>query len=165
VYAVAWCDHGVNPKSAKSEYAILVSADAAGIEALRVAQTSHSPRYEVLMKNSAAHVVRFGNNGAPPSETYGYAFFEESAISLAEGPVKGVSAECIVMAEIDYPNFTNINLSVSSPDLNYNTTKKLHDIRDAGVNEYFYMRSQPVRISVNLRMPVFLKGVVVNGNL
>ena len=39
----------------------------------------------------------------------------------------------------------------------------LEDSTDNGVNEYFYMRSQPVKISVHVRRPVVLHRVLVNG--
>ena len=161
-YATVWLDHGVNPVSARYEYAILVSADVYSMEAFRKAQTSGKPVYEVLRKNSAAHVVRFAGNTANPSETYGYAFFKRN-VSFSEGPVKSVSAQCLLMAEVDKPNFSNMNLSISSPDLNYNTSKKLKNSDDNGVNEYFYMKSQPVKISVFVRRPVVLQRVLVNG--
>ena len=162
-YATVWLDHGVNPLSEVYEYAILVATDVNGIEALRTDQTSGSPRYEVLYKNSSAHVVRFVNNTAgAPSMTYAYVFFNES-VQLAEGPVKSVSAGCIVMAKIDGPDFSQMSLSISSPDLNYNTTKILNTSKDNGVNEYFYMRSQPVEISVYLTRPVLIQKLLING--
>ena len=161
-YATVWLDHGINSVSASYEYAILVATDVHSIEVLRKAQTSDTPVYEVLEKNSAAHVVRFADNTASPSEVYGYAIFQEH-VHLTEGPVSRVSAECLVMAQIDAPNFSNINLSISSPDLNYNTSKVLNYSGDNGVNEYFYMRSQPVKISVHVRRPVVLHRVLVNG--
>ena len=161
-YATVWLDHGVNPLSESYEYAILVAADASCIDALRTDQTSGSPRYEVLYKNSAAHVVRFVDNTDTSSITYGYVFFDKSA-QLAEGPVTDVTAECIVMAEIDSPDFSQMNLSISSPDLNYNTTKVLNTTSNNGINEYFYMRSQPVKISVFLTRSVVLQKMIVNG--
>jgi hypothetical protein len=161
-YATVRLDHGINPVSASYEYAILVATDVASVEALREAQSSDSPVYEVLRKDYAAHVVRFTDTTVSPSETYGYTFFEKN-VHLTEGPISRVNAECIVMAQIDKPNFSNINLSISSPDLNYNTSKVLIDSGDNGVNEFFYMRSQPVNISVYLRRPVVLHGVLVNG--
>ena len=162
-YATVWLDHGVNPFSEGYEYAILVATDVNSTEALRIDQTSGSPRYEVLYKNSSAHVVRFVNNTAGTlSMTYGYVFFNES-VRLAKGPVKSVSAGCIVMAKIDSPDFSQMSLSISSPDLNYNTTKILNTSADNGINEYFYMRSQPVEISVYLTRPVVLQKLLVNG--
>ncbi|CAB3982397.1 Chondroitin sulfate ABC exolyase [Paramuricea clavata] len=161
-YATVWLDHGINPVSASYEYAILVATNVAGIEALRKAQTSDSPVYEVLHKNSAAHVVRFTDKTASPSKTYGYTFFKKN-VRLTEGPIRHVSVECIVMAQIDRANFSNINISISSPDLNYNTSKVLIHSKDNGINEYFYMRSRPVNISAYLNRPVVLDRVLVNG--
>ena len=161
-YATVWLDHGVNPVSASYEYAILVGTDVYSLEAFRKAQTSDTPVYEIVRKNSAVHVVRFTSNTASSSETYGYAFFEEN-VRLSEGPVKNVSTQCLLMVQVDEPNFSNINLSVSSPDLNYNSSKKLKYSGDNGVNEYFYMKSQPVKISVFIRRPVVLQRVLVNG--
>ena len=161
-YATVWFDHGVNPFSESYEYAILVATDAKDIEALRRDQTYGLPRYEVLCKNSAAHVVRFVDNEGIPSITYGYVFFKES-VRLSEGPVKSVTAECIVMAKIDTPDFSEMNLSISSPDLNYNTSKLLNTSEDNGINEYFYMRSQPVNISVYITRPVLLQKLLING--
>lgn len=163
VYAVAWFDHGVNPVSATYEYAILVSTNASGIENLRAMQTSRSPIYEVLVKNSAAHVVRFMADKVGDKVTYGYAFFQANSISLAEGPLVNVSSDCIIMVEVDQLNYTNINLSISSPNLHYNATKVLNSSADANINECYYMKSQPVTRSVLLRKPVFLEGVLVNG--
>ena len=161
-YATLSLDHGVDPLSESYEYAILVATDASSIEALRTDQTSGSPRYEVVYKNSAAHVVRFSGNTHSPSITYGYVFFNRS-VQLAEGPVKRVTAECIVMAKIDSPDFSKMSLSISSPDLNYNTTKVLNTSEDNGINEYFYMRSQPVEISVYLTRLVVLQKLLING--
>ncbi|XP_028417397.1 uncharacterized protein LOC114541786 [Dendronephthya gigantea] len=162
-YGTVWLDHGVNPVSANYEYAILVATDLANIEALRKAQASDSPVYKVLHKSSRAHVVRFEENTAVPGLTYGYVFYDPKNLQLIEGPVESVSAECVVMAQIDAPNFSNMNLSLSSPDLNYNTTKKLRDSSDNGINEYFYMRSQPVNITVYLTRSVVSHRVLVNG--
>ena len=161
-YATAWLDHGVNPLSAHYEYAILVATNAADIEALKAAQNSSSPRYVVLQKNSEAHVVMF-TNSVSASRLYGYAFYDRKA--LTNGPVRHVSAECIVMAEVDGPNFSDINISINSPDLNFNTSKILNTSEDNGVNEYFYMRSQPVEITVELKNPVSLnvQRVLVDG--
>ena len=163
-YATVWLDHGINPFSASYEYAIIVASDVEDIEAFRKDQTSDSPRYEVLHKNSAAHVVRFPGAGDRnnPSITYGYAFFKESA-ELSEGPIQSVTAQCIIMADIDMPDFSQINVSISSPDLNYNTTKVLNTSADNGINEYFYMRSQPVNISVYVTKSVALQKVLING--
>ena len=161
-YATVWLDHGINPFSASYEYAIIVATDAKDIEAFRKDQTSGSPRYEVLPTNSAAHVVRFPGDGNKTSITYGYAFFNETA-ELPEGPVRSVTAQCIIMAEIDTPDFSQMNLSISSPDLNYNTTKVLNTSEDNGVNEFFYMQSQPVNISVYVTKSVVLHKVLLNG--
>ena len=161
-YATVWLDHGINPFSASYEYAIIVATDAEDIEAFRKDQTSGSPRYEVLHKNTAAHVVRFPGDINNPSITYGYAFFDKTA-ELPEGPVRRVTAQCTIMAEIDTPDFSQLNLSVSSPDLNYNTTKVLNTSEDNGVNEYFYMQSQPVNISVYVTKSVVLHKVLLNG--
>lgn len=162
-YATVWLDHGINPVSANYEYAILVATDIAKIEALRKAQTSDSPIYQVLHKSSRAHVVRFADSTANPGITYGYVFYNPENLHFIEGPVESVSAECVVMAQIDVQNFSNMNLSLSSPDLNYNTTKKLRDSSDNGINEYFYMRSQPVDITVYLTRSVVSQRVLVNG--
>ena len=160
-YATAWLDHGIDPSNDEYEYAILVATDVAGIGALKTAQGSASPRYVVLQKNSRAHVVRFA--GAESSfNLYGYAFFDSDA--LTDGPVRRASAECIIMADVEGSHSSNISLSVSSPDLNFNTTKVLNGSDDNGVNEYFYMRSQQVEITVDLLKPVRLevRRVLVN---
>ncbi|XP_046854676.1 chondroitin sulfate ABC exolyase-like [Xenia sp. Carnegie-2017] len=167
-YATVWFNHGVNPSSQSYEYAILVGTNIKQMNALLEAQASTLPLYEVLLKNSAVHMVRFTDTlgivseRSPGYESYGYSFFDAS-VTLNQGPIVNVSDQCVVMAEIDSSNYSSLNLSVCSPDRNYNSTLKPRQSTKNGVNEYFYMISQPVKVSVDISQPVTLHGVLVNG--
>jgi len=56
---------------------------------LAVQQQGDNPTYEVLQKDSVAHVVKIPNCPRVNETQYGYVFFDKSA--RTEGPVRRVS--------------------------------------------------------------------------
>ena len=66
----------------------------------------------------------------------------------AEGPIKAVSKDCLIMAKED-SKF--LYLSISYPDLAFPTSKPLEKIQDIKVKEEYKMESEDIEMQVTLR--------------
>ncbi|WP_343223416.1 polysaccharide lyase family 8 super-sandwich domain-containing protein [Paenibacillus solanacearum] len=102
-YSTAWIDHGASPKDAGYEYAVLVQA-APG----QVKQYAEAPSYEVLRKDSGAHIVKHRKQQA-----LGYVIFDERT-NIEGGVVRKTSRPSIIMEQ---ETGSGIVLSVADPDL------------------------------------------------
>ena len=69
----------------------------------------------------------------------------------AEGPIKAVSKDCLIMAKED-SKF--LYLSISYPDLAFPTSKPLEKIQDIKVKEEYKMESEDTEMQVTLRYDV-----------
>ncbi|WP_409342676.1 chondroitinase family polysaccharide lyase [Paenibacillus sp. MBLB4367] len=91
-FAAAWLEHGVSPKDAGYEYAVLVGADPERMEGFcKRMQMPEAAAYTVLRKDRSAHVVR-----DEESRTIGYALFEASDC-VDTGHIAAVDTPSIVM--------------------------------------------------------------------
>ncbi len=103
-FATAWLDHGRAPSGVDYEYVVKPGTDAAGIQAFSTLVSGASKPYEVLQKDSDAHVLRWGNVEA-------HARFTSAGNSL-DTVVKGSSGPCLVMVGGSNP----IKLTLVNPD-------------------------------------------------
>ncbi len=99
-YSTAWIDHGINPTQASYEYAILVQPELDQIT---------RPNYQVLHRNSKAHVVK----DALTNST-GYVIFDSAFRPAETETLRSVNQACLVMIE-EKPD--GITISLVDPDL------------------------------------------------
>lgn len=103
-HATAWIEHGVDPKDAGYEYAVMVQPDEAAFAAF-----GNSRGYQVLKRDSQAHVVR-----DQATRTTAYVVFDAGA-ELPQGtPLIGVERPCLVMIE---EHDDHVMLAVTDPDV------------------------------------------------
>lgn len=102
-YSTAWIDHGLNPKDAGYEYAVLVQSAPD-----QVKRYAEAPNYEVLRKDSSAHIVKHLKQHA-----IGYVIFDEKT-AIEGGHVRKTSRPSIIMEK---ETGGGIVLSVADPDL------------------------------------------------
>ena len=104
-FELAYFDHGRTPVDKGYEYAVLVQQPFS-----RVRRFADAPEYDVLQKDSQAHIVH--HRGL---KTTGYALFDEDA-RPANGPVESVSLPSLLMTrEVD----DGLLLSVADPDFGW----------------------------------------------
>ncbi len=101
--SLAYINHQSAPDNAGYEYVVLPEA---GGE--KTAEAFKNPGYEVIKKDSDAHIVKNTNSGE-----IGYAIFKSSD-SLPAGLVKSVSAPCVMMEKATE---NGVSISFSDPDL------------------------------------------------
>ena len=107
-FELAFFDHGMAPANKGYEYAVLVQQPFS-----RVRRFANAPEYDVLQKDSQAHIVH--HRGL---KTTGYALFDTDA-RPANGPVESVSLPSLVMTrEVD----NGLLLSVADPDFGWSWT-------------------------------------------
>lgn len=155
-FATAWLKHGANPKGMTYEYAVLVNTSLAKLRkfACRQEKIRGTPKYQVLQKDTRAHVVKFNNSPRLGLATYGYSVFTKSAILPSSGPLWTVGDPCVVMVEDGGEKSRRLIVGLSYPQRNFNSTKKLRTSQDVDEEELFYMRSQEKRIWVLLKSKV-----------
>jgi len=102
-FAVAWLDHGLAPANAGYSYAI--RPDTTGKAMQRFAA---APDFEVLRRDSAAHIVRF-----PGKRIVAYALFGPIE-NMASDALRGVESSCLVMTRHDGDRLI---VAVADPDL------------------------------------------------
>jgi len=126
-YAVAWFDHGLQPKDAGYEAGIGIRGAAA-------------KKYQVVRCDNQLHQVRF-----PDEKITGYVFFQPLE---TDDPIIGkVSDTCLIMAK---EKGRNLLLGVANPDLNLVDRDVIADfkfINHAG-NQYLPSRPKPVDVTV-----------------
>ncbi|XP_032225214.2 chondroitin sulfate ABC exolyase [Nematostella vectensis] len=104
-YCTAWFDHGLGTGHSPAAYEYFVQVNSTKIPLAYPGQY-----FKVLMKSSSAHVVK-----SLIKSTYGYVVFTAGAILPVEGPLKSVSAECLLMVE---QVGESLVISVSYPQMN-----------------------------------------------
>lgn len=102
-FGVAWLDHGAAPKDAGYCYAVRPSTTDQTL-----AHYAAAPDFEVLRRDDAAHVVRFGGGSI-----VGYVLFDP-AERLAYDVLSAVDTPCLVMTRRDGDRLI---LAVADPDL------------------------------------------------
>ena len=146
-YATAWLEH--SSVGGSYEYAIYVktpsyprTADAAWL-----LQEDKKQLYEVLKQDNEAHVVRFHSaldRLTSISPLYGYVIFQPTT-TLPWGPIKAVNKHCRIMV---VESEMELYISISYPDLDFNTPTALHTLKDVG--EMFHMVSNENEVQVTL---------------
>ena len=142
-FATAWINHGKAPEAAGYEYVLVADASPAGMKAFAA-----EPGYEVLQKDSTAHVVAFNDEDA-----VAYAVYAPDGASFGQGAVKNVSraSTFIVKREGD-----TLRLSVADPDLNIydGQDDRLPDGSRTELSiyerEWFFRPSRPTRVRITL---------------
>ncbi|MBE1444108.1 chondroitinase family polysaccharide lyase [Paenibacillus sp. OAS669] len=108
-FAAAWLHHGMAPKGAGYEYAMLVQTDREGIKRFYDAMlVPDQAAYTVLRKDRSVHTVYDRE-----SRTTAYAWFEANE-SANIGPVSAVDTPCMVMVREDGDRLI---VSAVDPDL------------------------------------------------
>ncbi|WP_168433510.1 polysaccharide lyase family 8 super-sandwich domain-containing protein [Pontiella sulfatireligans] len=128
-YAVAWFDHGCNPKGAEYEAGIGVRG-------------ATKKEYEVVRKDKQLHQVRF-----PNEKLTGYAFFQP--LEIEDPIISDVSDQCLVMAK---ESAGGLELGVANPDLNI--VDRSFDVdyqRFINEGENQYLPSRPLPLDVTLK--------------
>ena len=163
-YATAWFEH--SSVDASYEYAIYVNTPSYPHTAQDawLLQEDQKKLHEVLKQDHKAHVVGFFS--APDSLTainprYGYVIFQPVA-TLKWGPIKKVNKGCLIMAS---ESQRELYISISFPDLDFDTKAVLDTQSDVGPRERFHMESKENEVQVTLTAdvditipPVFVHG-------
>jgi hypothetical protein len=102
-------NHGVKPKNASYEYAVLVNADEQKMRQFMLAMNTADKPYEVLQQDEKAHIV-----SAKAAKTTSYIVFDADN-SFAKGLVSKVSRPSSFAIE---QSADGIKLAVADPDLN-----------------------------------------------
>lgn len=129
-FATAWLDHGKAPDGASYEYAVLVQSTPE-----KVSKFAEKPRYEVLQKDSLAHIVKHSGLNST-----GYVLFEENH-RIKHGMLESASRACLVMIT---EKGNKLELSVCSPDLKL-TEKPIRKASDI-TSDMVYNESGGARI-------------------
>ena len=148
-YATAWLEH--SSVGGSYEYAVLVKPHTA--PSAWTLQQDKKQLYEVLKQDDEAHVVKF--HSAPDGLTaisplYGYVIFQPTT-TLPPGPIKAVNKHCRIMIGDSH---TELYLSISYPDLDFNSSKVLHTLEDVGAWEMFHTESTENEVQVTLAADV-----------
>ena len=152
-YATAWLEH--SSVNGSYEYAIYVKTPSYNLTAGTAwsLQEDKKQLYEVLQQDDEAHVVKFGvapDREAATSPLYGYVVFQSTS-SLPLGPIKAVNKQCrIMVADVE----KELYLSISYPDLDFNSSKALHSLKDVQAWELFHMESSENQVQVTLTVDV-----------
>lgn len=129
-FAKAWLDHGTAPNGAAYEYAVLPGTDATAMATAASQHASASTKpYEVLQRDSGAHVVKWKADGK-----IGYSVFNAGALPAATanaGLLTAVERPCLVMTQ--YGSNDDARLSVVDPDLNFSNPQASYGLPDASV--------------------------------
>ncbi|XP_078360186.1 chondroitin sulfate ABC exolyase-like [Oculina patagonica] len=158
-YGTAWFQHDTFPST--YEYAVLIPTTSHDTQLAddtpTTNETAGSEVYKVLQKDATAHVVQFLQSMQPKSDlSYpitGYVMFAAAKSLPSDGPVEAVSEDnCLIMAE---ETADTIYLSISSPDLNFDTQSgPLTGSDDVGVELLYQSSSKERKIDVILKNPV-----------
>ena len=150
-YATAWLEH--SSVDASYEYAIYVNTPSYPHTAQDawLPQDDHKKLYQVLKQDHIAHVLRFLS--APDSLTainprYGYVIFQP-VTTLKWGPIKEVNYRCLIMAS---ESQTELYISISFQDLDFDTKAVLDTQSDVGPRERFRMESKENEVQVTLTL-------------
>ena len=152
-YATAWLEH--SSVAGSYEYAIYVKTPTYphNAETAWTLQENKKQLYEVLKQDDEAHVVRF--HSVPDrltaiSPLYGYVIFQPTT-RLPWGPIKEVNKHCRIMV---VESETELYISISYPDLDFNTSTELRTLGNVGALELFHMESTENEIQVTLAADV-----------
>jgi len=112
-FASAYINHGTSPLDAGYEYVIIPETNASAMATFESnMQNSSTAFYEVIQKDSEAHIVKY-------NDMYGYALFELCNFSNS-GPVKRNDTPCLVMTS---QTGTTMNLTLVDPNMNFAENK------------------------------------------
>lgn len=138
-YAVAWLDHGIRPRDASYQVAILVrGADTIG----RLAEDPEN-YYCIVNQTNALHHVDF-----PAHRMSGLVFFEP--VETDHPVIARASESCLVMCRQLTDN--RIRLGVANPDLGFlDPDAPPPPFRFVSQNENEYLPSQPRPVQIVLR--------------
>ena len=157
-YGTAWFEH--NTASPSYEYAVLIPTTTYHTRLTDLAtdqETAGREVYEVLQKDSTAHVVKFLKSpetwltlGDPIT---GYVLFTSATSLPAGGPVARVTkGDCLVMAQ---ETAGHIYLSISYPDLNFGFgPSPPANSDDVGEKLLYRSASRAISVKVTLRKKV-----------
>lgn len=107
-FAKAVIEHGTSPKGEGYEYMIAVNTTLEQLKELQKQQQSEMPVYQVLQKDSNAHIVKDRETGIT-----GYALFEGKE-DINKGLIAGIDTPALVMTR-EFKN--QVVMSVADPDL------------------------------------------------
>ena len=153
-YATAWLEH--SSVGGSYEYAVLVKTPSYrhNVETALKMQTGNR-LYKVLKQDGEAHVVKF--LAAPDrwqrivlTPLYGYVIFQPTTALHTRtdpGPILEVNKKCRIMV---VESRTELYLSISYPDLDFNTTTDLHTLKDVEPMEMFHVVSNENEVHVTL---------------
>jgi chondroitin-sulfate-ABC endolyase/exolyase len=138
-YAVAWLDHGIEPRDASYEVAILVR----GADTISRLAEDPEDYYRVITRTNALHRVYF-----PVAHMSILVFFEP--IPTDHPIIVRASEPCLVMCRQVAEN--RIRLGVANPDLGLlDTAKPPPTFRFISQNENQYLPSRPRPVQITLR--------------
>ena len=138
-YAVAWFDHGLSPRDATYEAAVLVQ----GGDRLEAFQRHPGHDYQVLAQSNRLHQVYF-----PRQSIMGYCLFV--AQDLDGRFIKRVDVPCLVMLK---GSQTSLQLGVTNPDLGFMDQEVgfpnvNYKFINRGANQYLPSRPRPVILTL-----------------
>lgn len=133
-FATAWLDHGTAPAGAGYEYAVFPGTNAAGMTANATAHANSSTKpYEVIQRDTTAHVVRWKADGK-----IGYAIYSGTALPAATcnaGLLTAVTRPCLMMTQSGTAG--DAWLSAVDPDMNFTSPGSAYG--DTSVPRTFYV--------------------------
>ena len=155
-YATAWLEH--SSVGGSYEYAVLVKTPSYrhNVETALRLQTGNR-LYKVLKQDDEAHIVKFLaalDRWKRIHPLYGYVIFQPTTALHTRtdpGPIMEVNKKCRIMV-LDLTR--ELYLSISYPDLDFNTTTTLHTLKDVGAMEMFHMVSNDNEVQVTLAFDV-----------
>jgi hypothetical protein len=144
-YATAWLDHGSAPNGASYEYIVVPATSSNAMAQIAAAYTnSLTTPYEVLQKDTTAHVVRWKADGR-----IGYALFTTNGLASAAtnaGPLRTVSRPCLAMSQ---PGTNGaLWLTLVDPDLNLVNNLSTPTNLDVKISGHWWLASGPTNCSV-----------------
>ena len=119
----------------------------------------------MLKQDRIAHVVRFLSaldSLTAINPRYGYVIFQP-VTTPKWGPIKEVNKGCLIMAS---ESQTELYISISFPDLDFDTSAVLDTLSDVGPRERFHMESNENEVEVTLTVDVDsnIQSVFVHGS-
>ncbi|QZT38353.1 hypothetical protein K5X82_05470 [Halosquirtibacter xylanolyticus] len=146
----AWINHGVAPKNASYEYALLIGSTQRALKTFASEQNSYQ-HYMVVQNDDEAHIVV-----DKESNTWGYAIFKQNTTCPFSGPLLHTNVPALAMVKASPKE---LEIEVTNPDLNlyqgddfdqYNEDGTRHEV---SIYSRLWAKSEsaPVNITISIK--------------
>ncbi|MDC1106237.1 chondroitinase family polysaccharide lyase [Prolixibacteraceae bacterium] len=166
----AWINHGVAPKNASYEYALLIDTKPDALKSF-ASEQANMKHYVVAQKDGNAHIVVDRH-----SNTWGYAIFNQNLNTPFSGPILHCNIPLLAMVK---ESKNELDIELSNPDLNLFQGKDFDQYNEDGSRHEvsIYSRlwanteSTPVNITISIKgaykvkkEPYLIHQLIVDGN-